>query len=149
MSMLYFTKKGLCVSSIDHKPFSCIKRLSEADVFCFSCSLLAARWVIWLKYKFLSCTLFRYSSSSSICLESPVCTILTSVLEFEYHATFTHVQKRIYFFQTCEISWQYMQKAYSDSICPVREQQKTNTELLSLLVPRTESGISPFTLLCF
>lgn len=41
------------------------------------------------------------------------------------------------FFQTCEISWEYVQKAYSDSICPVRVQQKTNTELLSLLVPGT------------
>lgn len=45
--------------------------------------------------------------------------------------------KLIDFFHTCEISWEYMQKAYSDSICPVRVQQKTNTELLSLLVPGT------------
>lgn len=45
--------------------------------------------------------------------------------------------KLIDFVQICEISWECVQKAYSDSICPVRVQQKTNTELLSLLVPGT------------
>lgn len=60
--------------------------------------------------------------------------------------TFSHVQNKCIFFTVVRFPGNVCRKAYSDSICPVRVQQKTNTELLSLLMPGMESGGFPFIL---
>lgn len=60
--------------------------------------------------------------------------------------TFSHVQNEWIFFRVLRSPGNVCTKAYRDSICPVTAQQKTDTELLSLLVPGMELVFFPFIL---